>query len=343
MRHGEDDGRARGVGETMTLSVGIGLTNDCNLDCAHCYRPTDEIYYLTLQEIKTVCEHLPVTAMGMGTGENGLHPQFLRIVEYLTSQGIKLTIASNGYSLNIIPDEWLKAFHDVEVSIDFPTEREQDRFRGAGNWRTVHEAMGRCNRLDIPVSILATLMNINYDKMDGLVQLARSSGVSLRVNAYQPVRSDEFCLTYEQFWEGYRLLLGSAHLVSCSEPVVRATLGLEPADSPCGRQSIRITPQARVIPCVYWPGGSLTIDHVARLGSGILDTAQFEAAREVPFAAEDCPCQGGCASRRALTGGLDRHDPYCPWVRGEEIELDVEFAPERDLLRAANVCTTIVV
>ena len=35
----------------MGFSIGIGLTNECNLDCAHCYRPTDQVYRLTLDEV----------------------------------------------------------------------------------------------------------------------------------------------------------------------------------------------------------------------------------------------------------------------------------------------------
>ena len=256
----------------MGLSIGIGLTNDCNLNCAHCYRPTDQVYRLTLADIKTICQHLPVSAMGMGTGENGLHPQFLEIVGYLRDQGIKLTMASNGYSLNTIPDEYLRAFHDVEVSIDFPTEQEQDLFRGRGNWQDVHAARERCRKLGIEVSVLATMMNTNYDKMDGLARLARSLGANLRVNVYQPVRTDRFQLSYEQFWEGYRRLFASAQLVSCTEPVVRAVLGLGSAVSPCGRHSIRFTPQGqRSSPvstgptgrspsrmCLVWAKGSWT-------------------------------------------------------------------------------------
>jgi MoaA/NifB/PqqE/SkfB family radical SAM enzyme len=327
----------------MGLSVGIGLTNDCNLDCAHCYRPTDQIYRLTLDEVKTICQHLPVSAMGMGTGENGLHPQFMEIVEYLQNQKVKLTMASNGYSLNTIPDACLRVFHDVEVSIDFPTEQEQDLFRGRGNWRDVRAAMERCRKLGIEVSMLATMMNTNYDKMDGLAQLAHSLEVNLRVNVYQSVRTDRFQLSYEQFWEGYRRLLASAQLVSCSEPVVRAVLGLGPAVSPCGRHSIRFTPQGQVAPCVYWPDSSLSIEDVPRLGEKVLDTPEFQRARQVPLSAQDCPCQGGCASRRALSGELDQHDEYCPWVREEEIRLDFELASQKDLPRAKNVCTTIVV
>ena len=59
----------------MAYSVGIGLTNACNLACAHCYRPTDRIDAVPLEQIKTICESLPVGSMGMGTGENFLHPQ----------------------------------------------------------------------------------------------------------------------------------------------------------------------------------------------------------------------------------------------------------------------------
>ncbi len=327
----------------MGYSIGIGLTNDCNLSCAHCYRPTDQVYCLSREDVRTIYQHLPVSAMGMGTGENSLHPQFLEIVDDLRAQRIKLSMASNGYSLRTLPDEVLSAFHDVEVSIDYPTERDQDLFRGQGNWRDVHAAIERCQELGVEVSVLATLMNTNYDQMDQLAALARSNGTNLRVNVYQSVQTDRFALSYDQFWQAYRQLFSSSQLVSCSEPVVRAVLGLEPVFSPCGRHSIRFTPQGWVTPCVYWPSTSLTIEDVPRLGERILEAHEFVQARLVPPAAADCPCQGGCASRRALAGELNQHDPYCPWARGDEIELEVEMAPDKDLTRARNVCTTIVV
>ena len=187
------------------------------------------------------------------------------------------------------------------------------------------------------------MMSTNYDKMGQMAGLARSVGTNLRVNAYQPVQTDHFQLSYEQFWEGYRGLLASSQLVSCSEPVVRAVLGQRPVFSPCGSHSIRFTPRGRVIPCVYWPGGSLTIQDVPRLGEKILETPEFQLCRQVPQSAQDCPCQGGCASRRALAGELDQHDMYCPWVRGQDIHLEAAMAPQKDLPRGKNVCTTIVV
>jgi MoaA/NifB/PqqE/SkfB family radical SAM enzyme len=326
----------------MALSVGIGLTNDCNLHCAHCYRPTDHVYALSLDDVMAICDHLPVASMGFGTGENALHPQFGDIVAYLAGRGIRLSMASNGYSLNHIPESQLQAFHDVEVSIDFATQREQDAFRGAGNWREVHKAVERCQRLDIEVSILATMMDLNYAQMDALAGVAQERQVNLRVNVYQPVQTDRFSLSYEAFWEGFRRLLGSARLLSCTEPVVQAVLGMDTVRSPCGHESVRVTPQRIVAPCVYWPSSSLTIDDLLRQGQGILDSEEFAQARQVPDAAAQCPCQGGCASRRALLGNLHQHDPYCPWIHGGPLELDHEWAEHKELVRARNYCTTIV-
>lgn len=330
----------------MAYSVGIGLTNDCNLTCAHCYRDTQKINHISLEQIKVICENLPVGAMGFGTGENALHPEFVPIVQYLHSRGVKLSIASNGYSLTTIPGDVLQAFHDVEVSIDFASEAEQDTFRGAGNWALVHQAMVRCQEAGIEVSILATLMRTNFDQMDKLVTLARRDGVNLRVNAYQAVKTDVYRLTFQEFWEGYRRLFQEGLVVSCTEPVVRAAMGLGNVQSPCARNSIRFNPKGQVIPCVYWPVDPLLtprIEDLPRLRENVRESAAFVAARLEPPSATDCPCQGGCASRRALNRHLDSHDDYCPWVRGATVDLSWSPAPAKDLMRSGNVCTTVVI
>jgi len=330
----------------MGYSVGIGLTNDCNLSCAHCYRDTARVDHISLAQVQQICEAIPVDALGMGTGENALHPEFNAIVEYLAGRGIKLSIASNGYSLTVMPDAVLCAFHDVEVSIDFATEAEQDAFRGAGNWALVHRASERCRALGIEVSILATLMRSNTDQMDRLVALARRNCVNLRVNTYQAVKTDAYRLSYEQFWEGYRRLFAAGLVVSCTEPVVRAALGLGEARSPCGHRSIRFNPRGMIIPCVYWPTDPVAAPRIAdlgRLGASVLDTPEFGAARYEPPSAAGCPCRGGCASRRALNRRLDAHDDYCPWVRGDDPSLSWHPAPAKDLMRSGNVCTTVVV
>jgi len=127
----------------MAFSVGIGLTNECNLRCPHCYRPDMQLNRLTFRDIQHICDSIPVASMNLGVGENGLHPEYRAILDYLASQRIKTSITSNSASIQMLTDDEVKRFHSVEFSLDFPTEHEHDAFRGAGNWRAVMAALER--------------------------------------------------------------------------------------------------------------------------------------------------------------------------------------------------------
>jgi len=327
----------------IAFSVGIGLTNECNLRCAHCYRPDMTIDRLTLEDVRRVCQSIPIRSMNLGVGENGLHPDYLAMLNHIWARGIKTSITSNGLSLQALPDEAVKRFHSVECSLDFPTAVEHDAFRGAGNWRTVMEAIERCVSLGVPVTITSVMMSTNYQKVAGLAPVAAAYGANLRVNIYQPAKADRFTLSYADFWEGFRRIFASARLVATTEPVLAAVLGLEEFRGPgCGRSTVRVAPDGRILPCTYWPDSSLRIATLEALGEGILETEEFRAARVRPAACRDCPCQGGCAGRRALMGGVEHPDPYCPFARGERLSLDWERAAAQDLPKAGSACTTVV-
>ena len=177
------------------FSVGIGLTNECNLRCAHCYRPDMVVEQLTRADVRRVCEAVTAGSMNLGVGENGLHPEYRGILDDLATRGIKTSVTSNGLSIHALDDEQLTRFHSVELSLDFPTEGEHDAFRGAGNWRTVVEALERCAGLRVPVTVTAVMMTINYRRLPALARVAAGFGANLRVNVYQPSRTNRFTLT----------------------------------------------------------------------------------------------------------------------------------------------------
>ncbi|MEX2222235.1 MAG: radical SAM protein [Candidatus Rokuibacteriota bacterium] len=327
----------------MAFSVGMGLTNECNLRCAHCYRPDMVVDRLSLQDVQSVCAAIPVKSMNLGVGENGLHPEYGAILDHLRQLAIKTSITSNGLSIQALPDEGVKRFHSVEFSLDFPTQAEHDAFRGPGNWNTVMAALERCAGLGVPVTVTAVMMRINYDRMAELARVAAARGAHLRVNIYQPSKTDRFSLSYEQFWDGFRRLLGGARLVASTEPVLAAVLGLPGFTGPgCGRTTVRVAPDGRVLPCTYWPESRLTIADLRARGEAIIETPEFRRAREMPEACDGCPCLGGCAGRRALLGKLSASDPYCPFARRDRVVLDWEPASTEDLPKVGSACTTVV-
>jgi radical SAM protein with 4Fe4S-binding SPASM domain len=338
---------AKNLKPAAGISLGLGLTNECNLKCAFCYRDPTRADRLSFEQVKSVLECLPVRSVNLGTGENGMHPDYKAILKYLRGLPLKLTITSNGHSIAVLEDNDLRAFHDVEFSLDYPTEAEQDAQRGPGNWELIHQQAERCVRLGVPVTIIAVMMKANYLRLVDVARVAKGFGAPLRVNVYQAVRSDLYALTYEEYWQGFQRLFEQTDVIAIGEPLVRAMAGLPPREGGCGVNTVRVTPRATTQPCVYWPGFGEPLSDLISSGSEILNSAPFEEARTLPEACRACefrePCRGGCAGRRRLQGALSRPDFYCPIIRGERPRLEIRMAANRDLPKVGSSCTTVVI
>ena len=241
------------------FALGLGLTNACNLSCSFCYRDPSRVDRLTLEQVRAVLAALPVRSVNLGTGENGMHPDFPRLLEWISTQPVKLTITSNGHSIATLADEQVRRFHAVEFSLDHFTEEAQDAQRGAGNWSLLHDQAARCVRLGVPVTFISVMMKSNFRSLAEVARVAKSFGAPLRVNVYQAVRTDLFALGYDEYWEGFERLFAACDAIAIGEPLVRAMAGLPPATGGCGRLTVRVTPRATVQPCVYWPGSGVPL------------------------------------------------------------------------------------
>lgn len=289
---------------------------------------------------------MPVRSINLGTGENGLHPEFRQILRYLRDRGIPMALTSNGYSAAALNDDELGWLTDLEFSLDFPTEAEQDSWRGPGNWRLVFEQTARAQRLGVAITIIAVMMRTNYERLGELGSLAIKRGVNFRVNVYQAVKSDAFSLSYDQFWAGFQLLLRSCPLAVCGEPLARAVLGFEGATTGCGHNTIRVTPKGEVLPCVYWRKRTLGLTELERSGAAIINLPAFRELDSIPQFCRDCRfvevCRGGCPSRRLLRGGLELPDEFCPFVNAKPLpEFASRAGSHRLFSKASSACTTV--
>ncbi len=350
LRHRDPDMRdSEGtLGFDMGISLGIGLTNACDLDCAHCYRPQGGVQHLDLADVERGLAAFDVSSVHLGTGENILNPALPDVLDALYEHGISTTLSSNGKSLLELDSGRLRRLHGVEVSINFPDRPGLDAFRGEGTMARATEAVRRCGDLNLDVTVVAVMMRTNWDLLADIAELARSMGASFRVNVFQPVHESDLMPSWQQFWDGFRLLFERSALVTCSEPVVLAALGLErEGGCGCGRTGVRLTPAGAVLPCGYWPTPATRLaDLKPDSEAELLASPEFVACRTVPEACVSCEfvatCGGGCPARRRLLGALDEPDPYCP-LKGEvPVSLSASPGPHLDLLRGTSVCTTIV-
>ena len=338
---------SRVIATDAGIALGLGLTNECNLACAFCYRDPTRTDRLSLDQVKAVMERLPVRSVNLGTGENGMHPDFKAILAYLRTKPVKLTITSNGHSVAVLEDDELRAFHDIEFSLDYATQADQDAQRGHGNWELIHQQAERCLRLRIPVTIVAVMMKSNYLRLADVARVAKRFDAPLRVNVYQAVRSDIYALSYEEYWEGFRRLFEQTDVIAIGEPLVRAMAGLPPLRGGCGVSTVRVTPKGTTQPCVYWPGAGEPLSDLISAGVNVLSSTPFEQARTLPQTCQECEfrdsCHGGCAGRRRLQGALLEPDSYCPIIRNERPRLEIRTAANRDLPKLSSSCTTVVI
>ena len=250
-----------------------------------------------------------------------MHPDFHNIIGWLKDQPLRMTMTSNGHSVELLTDEELSFFSDIEFSLDYDNRAQQDGQRGPGNWDLVHRQAARCRLAGVPVTIIAVMMKSNYKNLANVARIARRYDAPLRINVYQSVRTDLYALTYNEYWEGFRLLLEQTDLISTGEPLVRAMAGLPARKGGCGGATVRVTPRGTVQPCVYWPGQGDPIacssNWVRRSSTQSHFGMRARCPRPAYRVAHVDACHGGCAGRRRLHHELAKPDFYCPIVRGE--------------------------
>lgn len=339
----------------MNYSVGIGITNQCNYNCSHCYSREEQKYNLSFEQVAELCNHLEIDSINFGTGESGLHSDFLRIIEYVHEKGIKMALTTNGYTAALLSDEYLKLFNDIDFSLDFVQKDNHDAFRGVGASNMVERGIERCKKLGVEASMACAMMKDNYYYMDKMVEKAREFGMNLRVNVYKPVHTDKHLLSYDEFWEGIARLFYHSKIVSCSEPIVNALIGNKTLDggSRCGKQSLRIRPDGGIVPCVYWNKSMSSISELVNNkkemsadGFSLYIDRVTTETKIIPEECRECDvldiCQGGCAARR-LYNDLNKPDPYCFKLGGrKEPMINFEWGQSKDLVHSNYLCTIIV-
>jgi len=68
----------------------------------------------------------------------------------------------------------LRAFHDIEFSLDYPTQAEQDAQRGPGKLGA-HSPAGRALcEMGVPVTIVAVMMKANYLRLTEVARVAKT-------------------------------------------------------------------------------------------------------------------------------------------------------------------------
>ncbi len=166
------------------------LSDGCNLRCRHCWiTPTfvngepSPGQYLSLELLKrAVAEAKPLglRAAKLTGGEPTLHPRFVEIADFLTAEGISLTMETNGTliddALALHLKEQTSLWH-VSVSIDGATAASHDAFRGVkGSFDTAVRGFRALVAAGYKPQLIMSPHRGNIAEVEAVVQLAVDLG-----------------------------------------------------------------------------------------------------------------------------------------------------------------------
>ncbi|ADM28611.1 Radical SAM domain protein [Ignisphaera aggregans DSM 17230] len=162
------------------------FTNMCNLRCLHCYQRADRPLpdELSLSEKLSLVDELDkigVAAVALSGGEPTIHPDYFTIVKALSSRGIYVATATNGWRFADL-DELKKAVEAglryIEVSIDSAKPSKHDWFRGVdGSWKRAVKALENAVKIGLSHAMAVTITKYNLDEVDDILDLAEEIGV----------------------------------------------------------------------------------------------------------------------------------------------------------------------
>ncbi len=157
------------------------LTNRCNFGCVHCIRSEDgPHHYLPVTIVEKVRREVqayqPISLVAFTGGEPTLHPQFVDIVELVTTSGYPFTFVTNGWNFSQTfakIQTWKSSLERVSFSLDGASETTHDALRRQpGSFRRLMQAISLCHVHGVPVQLNMVVTRANRNELEAMAILA---------------------------------------------------------------------------------------------------------------------------------------------------------------------------
>ena len=325
--------------------VDWAITARCNLNCRHCRGMAEEGLSTdrAIELIDEIAELKPSWVIVEG-GEPLLRKDLFDLLELMQRRQLEAHLITNGMLLTTkILDSLKQLGVRVMISIDGATKETYEAIRQGADFDRVIESARQCAQEGLLEAINFTILRKNYKEIPGIMELAKSIGVSkvtfmgLKPCQFYP----EELLTPEECEEVIRLTCQSAQETGVEfffdEPFFWATVRekellaqmpaestgiLHPSTTACiFGEYLFIEPSGEVKPCSFAPMvlGSVNEKTLVDIWHEVLLSPFFQRIKDRANRNGYCrncrhfaDCMG-CRSRTfALTEDWFASDPVCP-------------------------------
>jgi SynChlorMet cassette radical SAM/SPASM protein ScmF len=178
----------------------VYLTGGCNLACRHCWiSPSYQANggtggHLDYDLFEHAIEeglHLGLRNVKLTGGEPLLHPDFIRIIDFLREMKVSVSIETNGTLMTSSIARHLKdksTLHNISVSLDGASAEIHDPFRGVkGSFEKAVQGIRYLVEVGYKPQIIMSVHAGNVDQVEPLIHLAEELGAgSVKFNLIQP-------------------------------------------------------------------------------------------------------------------------------------------------------------
>ena len=173
------------------INVFLKITSACNLRCKHCffsdipekYNPNNDFNFSDIINLLDfLINDLNIMSILLTGGEPFLNNDILKIIKYIKSYYVPLTIQTNGVLLsNNIVKELAQSIYSktdlMQVSLDGVDPNTHDFIRGSGTFEKAVDSIKLLREFNIPVQINFTLTSTNADNAINIFDLCRELDV----------------------------------------------------------------------------------------------------------------------------------------------------------------------
>ncbi len=277
-------------------------------------------------------------------GEPLLRPDVYELVEYASSLGLRVALASNGTLIDLEVARKLKqaGLDELAISIDGATKTSHDHIRGVqGAFDAAIQGALNAKKTGLSLQLHFTLMESNVNELPSLIELAEhlqarrlfifdliptGRGAFLKPHGLDPLALFDYLFKeqrrfkvwlkpqcYPYFWV---YLLSKAGDLGVDEEVLKGYF----KGCLAGRSMVRVSPDGEVTPCPFLPVsvGNVKKDRLSYLWRSSKVFEELRSRDKFRDACGGCVLKevcGGCRAKAyALLNDYLAEDPSCPYA-----------------------------
>lgn len=247
----------------IPLTAIVEVTEACNEDCIHCYRPEPKKEYWTVDRFEKACAEL--ASMGslqldFTGGEPFLKKNFIEFLKIADRYGFIVSILTNATLIGDDELDVLKAIklRSIYVSVYSADAKVHDQItRLPGSFQKTVGAIRRLKSNGLPVFINSPIMDANRDSPEGIKSFADSLGVDVKfsykiTDSYENGKSTKELNIFSK--EELSRMINNPNVRLYADIIDnRASGGAQARDRvrscDTGFRSITISPEGDILPC----------------------------------------------------------------------------------------------